>query len=194
MDLVNNNIYKINKYNNFSGSLDKQLIALLQDGLPLTDRPYGEIADQLGVSEATVIDRISILIKQGLIKRFGIIVKHHELGYKANAMVVWDIPDSQVHDIARQMKQYSFITLCYRRPRQLPQWPYNLFCMIHGMDRDNVMILLNTMILANSWEHYPHEILFSKRRFKQKGACISGKKQNNSCKNTGFIQSQQAIT
>ena len=150
--------------------VDQQLIAAIQNGLPISERPYANIALQLGLSEQDVISRISNLVDHGLIKRFGVVVRHHELGYKKNAMIVWDIPDKLVHGIARQIKSFPFVTLCYRRARQLPEWPYNLFCMIHGKSRDNVLQHLESMLDKHDWHHIPHAVLFSKRRFKQRAA------------------------
>lgn len=150
--------------------IDKKLIAAIQNGLPISERPYIKIAEQLELTEEDVINRISILLDRGLIKRFGVVVRHHELGYKENAMIVWDVPDNQVHTVANQMKSYPFVTLCYRRARQLPEWPYNLFCMIHGKSRDKVFHHLEKMINVNDWHNYSHDVLFSKRRFKQRAA------------------------
>lgn len=146
---------------------DQQLIGLIQNGLPISDRPYAEIAEQLGFSEEEIIIRISNLLDKGLFKRFGVVVRHHELGYQDNAMIVWDIPDDQVHEVAHEIKSYPFITLCYRRSRQLPEWRYNLYCMIHGKSRINVMQHLEKIVSTHNWHHYPREVLFSKRRFKQ---------------------------
>ena len=151
-------------------SADQQLIATIQNGLPISDRPYAKIADQLGLSEEEIITRISNLLDKGLIKRFGVVVRHHELGYQDNAMIVWDVPDDHVHEVAHQIKSYSFITLCYRRSRQLPEWRYNLYCMIHGKSRINVMQHLEKMVNEYNWHDYPREVLFSKRRFKQRAA------------------------
>lgn len=153
------------------GVTDQLLISLLQDGLSFSERPYAELAGKIGITESDVLKRISLYQENGLIKRFGIIVRHQELGYKANAMIVWDIPDEQVHFIANRMKQYPFVSLCYRRPRRLPHWPFNLFCMIHGRDRESVLQYLATMISSNNWQKYSCDVLFSKRRFKQQGAC-----------------------
>jgi siroheme decarboxylase len=166
MQLVVDNSRAINDIE----SIDHQLIATIQNGLPISDRPYAAVADQLHISEKEVISRISNLLGKGLIKRFGVVVRHHELGYKENAMIVWDIPDNQVHEIANKMKSHSFITLCYRRARQLPEWKYNLYCMIHGKSRDEVMFLLNEMLDNNNWYDLEYDVLFSKRRFKQRAA------------------------
>jgi DNA-binding Lrp family transcriptional regulator len=153
-------------------AIDSLLIALLQQGLPLTARPYAAIAEQIGIPEAQVIARLTALKDMGLIKRFGVIVRHHELGYQDNAMIVWDIPDEQVPTVANRMKQHTCVTLCYRRPRRLPLWPYNLFCMIHGQNRNSVLQSLDTMIVSNGWQHHPYDVLFTRRRFKQRGACF----------------------
>ena len=171
MGQLNRNIQQDTDKNIALEVTDQLLISLLQDGLSFSERPYAELADRIGITEADVLKRISIYLENGLIKRFGIIVRHQELGYKANAMIVWDIPDEQVHIIANRMKQYPFVSLCYRRPRRLPHWPYNLFCMIHGRDRESVLQYL-AMISSNNWHKYSCDVLFSKRRFKQRGACF----------------------
>lgn len=150
--------------------IDQKLISIIQNGLPLVERPYEQIGLEIGLSETEVMERIQSLKKQGLIKRFGVIVRHRELGYHSNAMVVWDIPDNSVRQVAQSMTQHGFITLCYRRPRKLPVWPYNLFCMIHGKDRETVLQHLESMIEDHHWQNFPHKVLFSKRRFKQRGA------------------------
>lgn len=149
---------------------ERALIAAIQKGLPLVSRPYADIAERIGMKEEEVIQRISDLQENGAIKRMGVVVRHHELGYRSNAMVVWDTPDSEVAELGRCFSQFEFITLCYQRPRRLPQWRYNLFCMIHGQDRDSVMKNLQQMIQSCGVAALPHDVLFSRRRFKQRGA------------------------
>ena len=149
---------------------ERLLIAALQQGLPLHPRPYQQLAEQIGSSEAEVLDYIKHMNQQGSIKRFGLVVRHRKLGYKANAMVVWDIADEQVDELGRCFGQFEFVTLSYRRPRHLPDWPYNLFCMIHGQDREDVLANLAFMIERCQVQDIRHEALFSKRCFKQRGA------------------------
>jgi DNA-binding Lrp family transcriptional regulator len=149
---------------------DLRLLEALQDGLPLDPRPYAALGARLGRSEADVITAIERLIGNGTIRRFGIIVRHHELGYCANAMVVWDVPDSEVATAGRQLAALPFVTLSYRRPRRLPDWPYNLFAMIHGRDRAAVEGLIVQATKAAALEDVPSATLFSRRRFKQRGA------------------------
>jgi len=149
---------------------DKALIHAIQYGLPLISRPYAEIGQQIGMSESEVITRLSELLADGTIKRLGIVVRHRKLGYRSNAMVVWDVPDSEVAWLGNCLKQFDFITLCYRRPRRLPHWPYNLFCMIHGRARETVIEQMEWLVNHCHLEHIPHKILFSRRCFKQRGA------------------------
>jgi DNA-binding Lrp family transcriptional regulator len=149
---------------------DRELIAVIQDGLPLVAHPYAAIGEQLGLSEAAVIERLEILQSAGLIKRMGVVVKHRALGYRANAMVVWDIPDDQVERIGALLADEVCVTLCYQRPRRLPAWRYNLFCMIHGRERDSVLRRLEQIISSHGLEKIPYNVLFSGRSFKQRGA------------------------
>jgi DNA-binding Lrp family transcriptional regulator len=149
---------------------DQRLIAAIQGGLPLVSRPYADVGRQSGMSEQQVISRLGDMQQGEVIKRIGIIVRHHELGFNANAMVVWDVPDAQVDALGRCIGHYDFITLCYQRRRQQPEWRYNLYCMIHGRDRETVMGHVQQLIDQCGLHDLPHEVLFSLRRFKQCGA------------------------
>ena len=148
----------------------EDFIQVVQNGLPLVERPYREIGDRLGWSEQAVIETLQGMIDAGIIKRLGVVVRHHELGYRANAMVVWDVPDDQVDALGQQLGRQDCVTLCYQRPRRLPDWPYNLFCMVHGRDRDDVLACIGRMAEGLGLETSPHTVLFSARRFKQRGA------------------------
>lgn len=146
------------------------LIGAIQHGFPLVPRPFAEIGASIGLSENEVIAAIARLLEQGVIKRMGVVVRHHELGYRANAMVVWDIPDDQVCALGHRLGSFDFVTLCYRRPHRLPVWRYNLFTMIHGQHRDEVLSLVDQLKQQCGLENVAHEVLFSCRRFKQCGA------------------------
>lgn len=149
---------------------EKQLVALLQEGLPLVSRPFAELAARAGIPEAALREHVTRWIDDGTIKRFGVVVRHHELGYTANAMVVWDISDDRVDEIGRRLAGFDCVSLCYRRPRRLPAWPYNLFCMIHGRNRAGVLVRVSELARAVGIENARHRALFSRRRFKQRGA------------------------
>ena len=151
-------------------AIDRQLLAAIQDGLPLVSQPYAAVAARIGLDEADVLARLRRLLADGVIKRFGVIVRHHELGYRANAMVVWDLPDEAVTAAGERLAKLPFVTLCYRRPRRLPDWPYTLFCMIHGRDRAAVEALIEQATTTAELTDVPRAVLFSRRAFKQRGA------------------------
>jgi siroheme decarboxylase len=146
---------------------ERQLIAALQAGLELVPRPFGRLAERAGMSEEEVLGRIAAWLDEGLIKRFGVVVRHHELGYRANAMVVFDLPDAEVDRIGLQLAAEPGVTLCYRRTRSLPEWPYNLYCMVHGRSREEAQPVIERL---GRLAGVPGQALFSTRRFKQCGA------------------------
>lgn len=149
---------------------DRQLIEVLQGGLATVSRPYALIGQQLNISEDEVIVRISKLKRLGIIKRLGVIVNHRKLGYQSNAMIVFDVPDHLVEQISEHVSQFSFVNLCYLRPRQGKQWPYNLYCMIHGKNREKVLQQLEHLIDSCGLSSISREVLFSRKCFKQRGA------------------------
>lgn len=149
---------------------DRQLIAALEPGLQLVPRPYHALSRQLGWTEGQVMSRLASLIENGVISRFGCILRHRKIGYTANAMAVWNVPDDQVDDIAARMAKIDAVTLCYRRTRRPPDWPYNLFAMIHGQEEAEVRREIGAAELATGLQAYPAAVLFSKRCFKQSGA------------------------
>ncbi len=149
---------------------ENRLIAAIQSGLPIVERPFKAVGMTIGQSETNVIDGVQNLVHLGVIKRIGVVVRHHELGYRANAMVVWDIPDEEVSQVGPCLGKLEFVTLCYRRPRRLPVWRYNLFCMIHGHDREEVLARVDEMRQECRLQNRDCEVLFSTRRFKQCGA------------------------
>ena len=151
-------------------ALDAALIHAVQGGLPLVERPYAALGAAIGLDEAAVMARLGQLLASGVIKRLGVVVRHHELGYRSNAMVVWDLPDDQVDGLGERIGALPFVTLCYRRPRRLPDWPYNLFTMIHGRDRESVLAQVESIKTAIALPDLACDTLFSGRRFKQRGA------------------------
>lgn len=151
--------------------LDLALVDALGTGLPLTHRPYAGLGAPLGLSEAAVLSRLTRLHETGVIRRFGAIVRHREVGYHANAMCVFDVPDDRVADAGARLATRPEVTLCYRRRRQRPDWPYNLFAMVHGKQRDEVGARVERMVRECGLDRLPRAVLFGVRRFKQGGGC-----------------------
>lgn len=146
------------------------IVAALQSGIPLQPEPFAEVAVRAGTEEEAVLQQIGRWRRQGVIKRFGVVVRHHELGWRENAMAVWDVPDEKVSAIGRLAARQPGVTLCYRRARQLPDWPYNLYCMVHGTRRGVVEAQVARLADASGLQAYPAQVLFNGRRYKQYGA------------------------
>lgn len=152
---------------------DRQLIVATQGGLPLVPRPYDEVGAQLGVSGERVRNRLTAMLADGRIRRIGAVPNHYALGYRANGMSVWDVDDAEVDRLGELVGALPCVSHCYRRPRHLPLWPYNLFAMVHGRTReeafadvDRIAQLLGNACLA-------HEVLFSSRILKKSGLRIA---------------------
>jgi DNA-binding Lrp family transcriptional regulator len=117
---------------------ERRLVAATQSGLPLVPRPYEAIAATLGTTSGAVRERLGDWIEQGLVRRIGAVPNHYRLGYTANGMTVWDVEDAQVDALGQRVGALPFVSHCYRRPRHLPDWPFNLFAMLHGHAREEV--------------------------------------------------------
>jgi len=154
--------------------LDRALVIATQAGLPLVPRPYGAIAEQLGVSEDTVLARLEALLASGAIRRIGAVPNHYAIGWTANGMTVWDVADERVDGLGEQVGALPFVTHCYRRPRALPVWPYNLFAMVHGASRDEVADKAGRIAELLGDACRGHDILYSTRILKKTGLRIGG--------------------
>lgn len=152
---------------------DVEKVALrgaIEKGLPTSLLPYQIIAEQLQLSEQQVLMQISLWQEEGLIRRFGLVIKHRKIGYDANAMVVWNIPNNEMDGVAQKLAKCAPVSLCYQRPRRLPDWPYNLFCMIHGTDRALVLQQISQITEQLGLESIEKDVLFSFKAYKQHGA------------------------
>ncbi len=152
---------------------DRRLLQLLTTGLPITAKPYAEIADQLGCGETKVQKRIAALTEAGIISRFGVIVRHRALGWSANAMVVWNIAPDRIAETGPRLAALPGVTLCYERKPAPEIWPYRLYNMIHARSRTEAADVLDCARALPELQSVDHEVLFSTRCFKQTGALIS---------------------
>lgn len=145
---------------------ERELVTRCAAGLPLVPRPYAG----LGMPEDEAIATLARWLESGVVRRIGAVVRHRPLGYTANAMTVWDVLDDEVGEAGARLAADPAVTLCYRRARALPEWPYNLYCMVHGRERSRVTWEVKRMSVAHGLERYPRAILFSRRCFAQRAA------------------------
>ena len=117
---------------------DLTIMRATQAGLPLVPQPYQQIADQLGLTPEAVMARMAAMHEQGIIRRIGAVPNHYKLGYQFNGMTVWNVLDGKIDALGQKVGQLDFVSHCYHRPRQLPDWPYNLFAMVHGKTQADV--------------------------------------------------------
>ena len=152
---------------------DHALLAALQNGLPLVPRPFAVLAARLGQRETDIIAQITHLLQGGVISRFGLVVRHARLGFRANAMLVWDVPQEDVDALGETFAAQPFVTLCYQRRRARPHWPFNLYCMVHGKERPVVQRQIEQLRQLADGRFHTQKTLFSSRCFKQRGARFS---------------------
>lgn len=144
--------------------LDRKIISCLQGDLPLTDRPYAAVAEQLGISEEELLQKIKSYQELGLMRRFGTILRHHKAGYAANAMCAWNVPVGRVEEAGAVMATFRQASHVYQRPTY-PDWPYNLFTMLHGRTKEELERTAREISERTGVTDY--RLLYSTREFKK---------------------------
>jgi DNA-binding Lrp family transcriptional regulator len=153
-------------------NIDRDIIQVTQAGLPLTLRPYHAVAAQLNLDPEEVMQRMRRMQDTGIIRRIGAVPNHYKLGFTANGMSVWDVPDERIAELGPLVGALDFVSHCYHRPRQLPEWPYNLFAMVHGNTRDDVERQVRQIAALLGSDDRGHTILYSTKILKKTGLRI----------------------
>ena len=149
--------------------LERKLILLTQSGLPLVKQPYHELAQQLGVSELRVIKLFESMLSSGKVRRIAVVPNHYKLGYIANGMSVWNVPDEKINTLGQQVGALDFVSHCYERPRHGVDWPYNLFAMVHAKSHDEAMLKVEKISQLLGENNLGSDVLFSTRILKKQG-------------------------
>lgn len=155
-------------------AIDRRLIVASQGGLPRVSRPYDAIGGELGIGGDEVIARLQRMLDTGVIRRIGAVPNHYAIGYTANGMSVWDVDDARIDELGARVGALEFVTHCYRRPRRLPDWPYNLFAMVHSQTREEVAARVAEIAALLGGACRAHDILYSTAILKKTGVRISG--------------------
>jgi DNA-binding Lrp family transcriptional regulator len=153
--------------------IDRRLVVATQSGLPLVPRPYDALAQQLGLTGAQVRARLAAMLERGIIRRIGAVPNHYALGYTANGMTVWDVDDARIDALGAAVGALACVTHCYRRPRRLPDWPYNLFAMVHGHSRADVETHAAEIAALLGDACRARDVLYSSRILKKTGLRLS---------------------
>ncbi len=149
--------------------LDRKIVQATQAGLALLTAPYTEVAGACGCDTRTVLRRMQRMLDRGVIRRIGAIPNHYRLGLRGNGMSVWDVDDEKLIELGARVGRLDFVSHCYERPRHPPIWPYNLFAMVHGHDRAEVMSKVDRIIELLGPDCKQHDVLFSTRILKKTG-------------------------
>jgi DNA-binding Lrp family transcriptional regulator len=144
--------------------LEKKIIASIQEDIAVKKRPYLEIAEQLGISEKTLLENLKNLRERGIIRRFGATLRHQKTGFTANAMAAWQVDESRIEKVGSKMASFRQVSHCYRR-NPTDGWPYNLYTMIHAIDEESCRQTARKMSKAAGVDNYT--LLFSRKELKK---------------------------
>lgn len=153
---------------------DRRIVAATQGGLPLVPRPYHAVAEAIGLPPGEVMARMERLLAEGAIRRIGAVPNHYALGYRFNGMAVWDVEDGRVDALGARIAALGLSSHCYRRPRHMPDWPYNLFTMVHGRTREEALGAVEDIAAVLGEAVRAREVLFSTRILKKTGLRLAG--------------------
>ena len=143
---------------------DKVVISLIQGDLPIEERPFAVMADKTGITEEEFVKRVQDLKRRGIIRRFGATLRHQKAGFLSNAMVAWSVPADRVEKVGNTLAAFQEVTHCYQRKPQ-KDWPYNLYTMVHGSNRDQCCGIAKRMARSTGIDEYV--MLFSEKEFKK---------------------------
>lgn len=154
-------------------AIDRQIIQATQAGLPLLAEPYEAVAELLGLTAEEVMRRIDKMQQNGVIRRIAAVPNHYRLGYRYNGMTVWDVDDQHVDNLGRRVAELPFVSHCYQRPRHLPDWPYNLFAMVHAKTEQDAAQQIAIIAELLGEDARRHAVLYSSKILKKTGLRIT---------------------
>lgn len=143
---------------------DKEFIRKLQKDLDIVDRPFLNVAKKLGMTEEQIFDKLKHYEQIGVMRRFAAILRHRDVGFIANGMIVWKVPEERITEVGGKLGAFPQVSHCYQRP-VYPDWPYNVFSMIHCKSEDEAKEMAQTIQRQINVDDY--RILFSAREFKK---------------------------
>lgn len=140
------------------------LIRELQEDIPLVPRPFAAMAERLGITEEGLFAEAQAMVDSARLRRFAAILHHREAGYKANAMAVWKVPEDRILECGTRMASFRSVSHCYQRP-VYPDWPYNLFGMIHGRSAQECQETVEAIKAETGLTEYA--MLYSSKEYKK---------------------------
>ncbi len=150
-------------------AIDRALIQATQAGLPMVPAPWQALGERVGIPEDEVLARFAAMRERGVLRRIGAVPNHYALGWRANGMTVWDVDDARIAELGARIGGLPCVSHCYQRPRRLPDWPYNLFAMVHGRTREEAAPHIAEIRDLLGQACRAHDVLWSTRILKKTG-------------------------
>ena len=143
---------------------DKNIIKVTQNDIPLVSEPFKVLAEEIGISEEKLLEKLNLYKEAGIMRRFAAILFHRKAGFKANGMTVWKVPEEKVEEIGYKLASYKSVSHCYKRTTN-EKWQYNIFAMMHGKTKEEIEELVKDISKEIGINDY--KILYSTREFKK---------------------------
>jgi siroheme decarboxylase len=134
-------------------SIERRVLAALQEGLPVSRTPYRDMADAIGIPVDTLLDVLRKWRQDGTIRRMGAVVNHFRVGLAGGAMVVWEVPGERRAEVGAMLAGFEEVSHAYER-RTAPGWPYSLYTMVHGATPEAVRQTIQRMSEAAGVPRY----------------------------------------
>jgi len=143
---------------------DKDFIRELQKDMEIIDEPFVNAAKNLGITEDELFSKMKHYESMGVLRRFAAILRHRQVGFTANGMIVWKVPEDRITSVGETLGSFPQVSHCYERPTY-DDWPYNVFSMIHCKTHDEAYEVAKT--IQDQIDVNEYKILFSSREFKK---------------------------
>ncbi len=144
----------------------QKALQVIQSGIPVCESPYDILGEKIGLTGRQLIGVIQLMHHHKILNRWGVVLRHYELGFKSNALVVWNVPTKKLDEVASKIAAVNSVSMCYKRPRSLPDWCYNLFTQVQGINSSSIEEGVNAVVQRVGMQGIEYEILFGGRRFK----------------------------
>jgi DNA-binding Lrp family transcriptional regulator len=143
---------------------ENRLLQALEEPLPLVLRPFEVLAERTGLKEEYILSRLSAWVKDRTIRRFGARINHYSVGYAANGLCVWQVHPNRVEETGKFIGNLREVSHCYKR-RPAKGWNYNLYAMIHGKSREEVLALVERVSKLTGLKDF--KVIFSTKEMKK---------------------------
>ena len=144
--------------------LDKKIVCALQGDFPLVAEPYKVLADEVGISEELFLERVKALSEEKKIRKMGAVLRHREVGFSSNVLVAWEVDPARLDEVAKKMAESPSVSHCYDRT-SAPDWPYNLYPMVHGHSREECESIVAGLAKETGVEN--RAMLYTKHEWKK---------------------------